>query len=106
MTPSPTRARLCRHAYRTNTGGNPLGLLQEALEMSLVVEPLEKKLRVEGVKTGRVTALDVAGQVRQAQQLGLLTEAEARQLLDYDERIMHLINVDDFAPHELAASGS
>jgi acyl-CoA dehydrogenase len=103
MTPSATRERLCRHAYRNPQGGNPLGLLQEALLMSLAVEPLEKKLRVEGIKTGRVTALDVPGQIAQAQALDLLTEAEAQTLLDYDRRIMHLINVDDFAPHELAA---
>jgi acyl-CoA dehydrogenase len=104
MTPSPTRERLCHDAYRTNHADNPLGLLQEALTLSLVVEPLEKKLRVEGVKTGRITALDVAGQISQARALGLLTEAEAAQLSDYDARIMNLINVDDFAPHELAAS--
>jgi acyl-CoA dehydrogenase len=103
MTPSATRERLCRHAYRNPQGGNPLGLLQEALLMALAVEPLEKLLRVEGIKTGRVTALDVPGQIAQAQAIGLLTEVEAQALLDYDRRIMHLINVDDFAPHELAA---
>ena len=45
--------------------GNPLGVLQEALELSLVAEPIESRLRVEGVKTGRVTALDVPGQIEQ-----------------------------------------
>jgi hypothetical protein len=43
------------------------------------------------------------GQIREGQQLGILTNEEAALLLDYDQRIMHIINVDDFAPHELPA---
>ena len=50
--------------------GNPLGLLQEALVLSMTAEPLEKRIRVEGVKTGRVTALDLPGQIEQAQASG------------------------------------
>jgi capsular polysaccharide export protein len=45
---------------------NPIGLLQEALVLSVGAEPLEKRLRVEGVKTGRITALDLPGQIEQA----------------------------------------
>jgi len=104
MTPSGTRERLCRDAYRNPQGGNPLGLLEEALRLSIEVEPLERRLRVEGVKTGRVTALDFPGQVAQARSLGLLTDTQAQQLIDYDQRIMHLINVDDFDPQELRAA--
>jgi acyl-CoA dehydrogenase len=104
MTPSATRERLCRDAYRSPRGGNPLGLLEEALRLSIEVEPLERKLRVEGVKTGRVTALDLPGQFAQARAIGLLTDAQAQQLIDYDQRIMHLINVDDFDPQELRAT--
>jgi hypothetical protein len=43
-------------------------------------EPLEKRLRVEGVKTGRITALDLPGQVEQALAIGLLNASEARLL--------------------------
>jgi hypothetical protein len=68
-----------------------------------MAEPLEKRIRVEGVKTGRVTALDLTGQIAQALHLGILTEAEAAVLRDYDAKVSHLINVDDFAPHELTA---
>ena len=104
MTPSGTRERLCRNAYRSSQGENPLGLLQEALQMAILVEPLEKKLRVDGIKTGRITALDTAGQIAQAREIGLLDEAQSELLIDYDRRIMNLINVDDFAPHELGAN--
>jgi len=68
-----------------------------------MAESLEKRIRVEGVKTGRVTALDIAGQITQALHLGILTEAEADVLRDYEAKVSNLIDVDDFAPHELAA---
>src|ERR1700733_1345203 len=103
MNPTEARERLSRHIYKTHEANNPLGLLQEALILSTMAEPLEKRIRVEGVKTGRVTALDLTGQIAQALHLGILTEAEAAVLRDYDAKVSHLINVDDFAPHELAA---
>ncbi len=106
MEPSPTRDRLCRHAFRTNVAGNPLAQLHEALQMAVIVEPLDRRLRVEGVKTGRIKALDVPGQIQEGRRLGILTEEEAALLLDYDRRIMHIINVDDFAAAELPAGGA
>ena len=61
LNPTEVRDRLCRFVYRTLEPGNPLGLLQEALVMSQTAEPIEKRIRVDGVKTGKVTALDVPG---------------------------------------------
>jgi acyl-CoA dehydrogenase len=84
MMPSATRDRLGQGIYRTVEPSNPLGLLQEALELSLAAEPLEKRLRVEGVKTGRITALDLPTQIDQALAIGLLTATEANLLRDYD----------------------
>jgi acyl-CoA dehydrogenase len=103
MNPTAARERLTQHIYKTPQAHNPLGLLQEALILSTMAESLEKRIRVEGVKTGRVTALDLAGQITQALHLGILTEAEAAALRDYDAKVSNLIDVDDFAPHELAA---
>jgi acyl-CoA dehydrogenase len=103
MEPGAARDRLCRHAFRSNVAGNPLGLIQEALLLAERVEPLERKLRVEGVKTGRIKALDMPGQITEGQALQILTKDEAALLLDYDQKIMQIINVDDFAPSELPA---
>jgi len=103
MNPTASRERMSRHIYKTQVSNNPLGMLQEALILSTMAEPLEKRIRVEGVKTGRVTALDLPGQISQAQGLGILSEAEAVMLRDYDAKVSHLINVDDFAPEELGA---
>ena len=105
MNPTAARERLTRHIYKTQASNNPLGLLQEALCLATMAESLEKRVRIEGVKTGRVTALDLPGRISQALHLGILSEAEAAVLRDYDAKVSELIHVDDFAPHELAAGG-
>jgi acyl-CoA dehydrogenase len=103
MMPSESRDRLCAGIYRTVEPGNPVGLLQEALVLSMSAEPLEKRVRIEGVKTGRITALDLPGQVEQAQSLGIITPDEAALLREYDRKVMDLVNVDDFSSEELMA---
>jgi acyl-CoA dehydrogenase len=67
------------------------------------LEPLEKRIRVEGVNTGRVTALDFPGRIQQALAAAIISETEAAALREYDRKVMDLINVDDFEPQELAA---
>jgi acyl-CoA dehydrogenase len=106
MNPGEARERLCHFVYRTLEPGNHLGLVQQALELAIAAEPLEKRLRVEGVKTGRVKALDLPGQIREALAAGIITEAEAAQLREYDRKVMEIIHVDDFESHELAAGGA
>jgi acyl-CoA dehydrogenase len=101
MNPTATRDRLSAHIYKTPAADNPLGLLQQALILAATAEPLEKRMRVDGVKTGRITALDLPGQIDQALTLGIINASEAQMLRDYDARILNIINVDDFAPHEL-----
>ena len=106
MNPGEARERLCLYAYRTLEPTNHLGLVQQALELAIAAEPLEKKIRVEGVKTGLIRALDLPGQVREALAAGIITEAEAAQLREYDRKVMEIINVDDFDARELVAGRS
>jgi acyl-CoA dehydrogenase len=101
MNPTATRERLSAYIYKTQESRNPLGQLQEALILSTMAEPLEKRIRVDGVKTGRVTALDLPGQILEALSLGIISAAEADVLRSYDAKVLDIINVDDFAPHEL-----
>jgi acyl-CoA dehydrogenase len=101
--PTEARERLCQYIYWTLEPANPLGLLQEALLLAVQLEPLEKRIRVEGVNTGKVTALDLPGRIQQALAVGILSETEAAALRDYDRKVMDLIHVDDFEPHELGA---
>ncbi|HSY09124.1 MAG TPA: acyl-CoA dehydrogenase [Steroidobacteraceae bacterium] len=102
MNPTEAREELCRFIYKTVEPNNPLGLLQEALCLAPLCESIEKRIRVEGVKTGRVGALDVPGQIQQALAAGIISETEAAALRDYDAKVMDIVNVDDFAPQELA----
>jgi acyl-CoA dehydrogenase len=101
--PTEARERLGQFTYRTLEPSNPLGLLQEALLLAVQLEPLEKRIRVEGVKSGKVTALDLPGRIQQALAAGIISETDAAALRDYDRKVMDIINVDDFDPQELGA---
>src|SRR5579863_2105477 len=98
-----SRTRSCSGIYLTLEPNNPLGLLDEAMLLAEQLEPLLKRIRVEGVKTGKVSALDLPGQIQQALTAGIVSETEAAALREYDRKTMDLINVDDFASEELAA---
>jgi acyl-CoA dehydrogenase len=106
LSPGEVRDRLCYPVYRKVAPDNPLGLLQEVLEMAERAEDLEKRIRVEGVKTGRIRSLDLPGMIAEAQALGIVTGADAAWLAEYDRKVMDLVNVDDFAPHELGTQGA
>jgi acyl-CoA dehydrogenase len=106
MSPTEAREELCRFIYKTVEPNNPLGLLQEALQLAPLCESIQKRIRVEGVKSGRIGALDPPGQIREALALGIISETEAAALQHYDAKVMDIINVDDFAPHELAAGAA
>jgi acyl-CoA dehydrogenase len=101
--PTEARERLCAGIYLTLEPTNHLGLVQEAMLLTVAAEPLLKRIRVEGEKTGRVRALDLPGQIREAEAAGILRAEEAAQLREYDRKVMDIIHVDDFDTAELAA---
>src|SRR5277367_1236113 len=96
MNPTTARERMSQYIYKTRANPNHLGRLQDALILSAEIEPLQKRLRVEGVKTGRITALDLPGQISQGLELKLISDEEAATLRAYDAKVMDITNVDDF----------
>jgi acyl-CoA dehydrogenase len=106
LSDSETRRRLSRFLYLAPTPDNPLAALQQALQMADAAEPLEKKLRIEGQKTGRLRTLDLADQIEEGHALGILSDDEAGLLREYDRRIMQIINVDDFDGRALAGAAT
>ncbi len=98
--PTEARERLCAGIYTARVPGNALGLLQVALESAEQARPLEEKLHA-AVRAKVIDANGVLAQIDAAEEAGVLTIDEARQLRDLDEQIMALINVDDFDPSEL-----
>jgi acyl-CoA dehydrogenase len=101
QTAGEPRDRLTAGVYREQRPGNALGALQQVLELAPAAELIEKKLRVEGIRTGRVGAFDLPGQIEQGRALGILTAVEADTLRRYDELVMDIVNVDEFEPDEL-----
>lgn len=100
--PTEARERLCAGIYSTAEPGNPLGLLQEALEAAEAATPAENKVR-DARHAGVITAENQIELIEQAQEAGVLTADEAAQLKALDEQIMALIDVDDFTSEELKA---
>jgi acyl-CoA dehydrogenase len=103
--PTEARERLCAGIYKTREPGNPLGLLQAALETTEELSPLTDKLR-GAVRAGVVKTDDPVARIDEAREAGVLTASEAKQLHDLDRQVMALINVDDFDGAELASGAA
>jgi acyl-CoA dehydrogenase len=99
-TTGEARERLSEQAYTTLEPGNPLGLLQEALELSEIVAPLERRLR-QALKEGLINSEYLGDQIGEAEHAGVVTKREAGELRNYHEKVASLLAVDDFAPGDL-----
>jgi acyl-CoA dehydrogenase len=105
INPTATRERLARGAYLTREAGNPIGLLQEALELAEEVKPLERKV-FDARRAGRIDASDTPGQIDEAERKGIISSAEAARIRDFDAKVMALVAVDDFDPADLRRHGA
>ncbi len=99
-TPGEARERLCQTAYTTLEPGNPLGLLQEALELSTEFAPVERRLR-QARKEGLLSSDYLGEQIDEAEKAQVISKAEARNMRSYHEKVFALLAVDDFDPSEL-----
>jgi len=95
------RERLSQQAYTTLEPGNPLGLLQEAMELAEKFAPVEKRLR-QAQREGLIRSDYLGEQIEQALRAGVIGDQEAAELRDYHGKVRSLVAVDDFAPEELA----
>ena len=100
-TPGESRERLSEFAYTTPEPGNPLGLLQEALELSKEMEPIERRLR-QAFREGLLKSDYLGLQIEEAEKGQIISKAEARSLRNYHDKVLALLDVDDFSPDELA----
>jgi acyl-CoA dehydrogenase len=104
QTPCEARTRLGSHLYLTQEPNNQLGLLEKALTDILAAEPLFDKVvhaankRLPFYRLGEVADLGL--------ELGVLSQAEAEKLRIAEAGRLHVINVDDFDPIDLAADKS
>jgi acyl-CoA dehydrogenase len=100
INPTDARERICDGIFKARQPNNPLGLLQEALELAEQVKPLERKV-FDARRAGQIGSDDTPGQIEEAQAKGILTAEEADQVRSFDAKVMALIAVDDFDPAEL-----
>ena len=103
--PTEARSRLCEGIYAASEPANPMGQLQAALEMADEVKPLESKLR-EARKSGQISGGTFSARIAEAREAGILSAAEATELQAFDEAVMALLAVDEFAPGELGPNAS
>lgn len=103
--PGEARERLSQQAYTTLEPGNPLGLLQEALELSEHMAPVERKLR-QSQKEGLIRSAYLGHQIDEAEIAEIITTSEAAEMRGYHKKVMNLLAVDDFAPDEIGRVGA
>jgi acyl-CoA dehydrogenase len=100
-TPGESRDRLSQLAYTTLEPSNPLGLLQEALELATLYEPIERRLR-QARKEGLLLSDYLGDQIEEAEKAQVISKAEARNMRTYHEKVLSLLSVDDFATDDLS----
>ena len=95
LKPSPTHARLAADLQRAAGGGqgddDPLALLTRAFAVVDAVQPIRDRLRQSGVRDWR-----------EAHRHGAITATQAAQLEEAEAIVSRVLQVDDFAPEELA----
>ncbi|KWU18828.1 acyl-CoA dehydrogenase [Achromobacter xylosoxidans] len=95
LKPSPTHARLAADLQRSAGGGqgddDPLALLTRAFALVDAVQPIRDRLRQSGVRDWR-----------EAHRHGAITATQAAQLEEAEAIVSRVLQVDDFAPEELA----
>ena len=99
------RERLSRQAYTAIEPGNPLGQLQEALELAEKFSPMERRLR-QAQKEGLIQSDYLGDQIAEAGRAGVIGKAEAAELHEYHAKVAALLAVDDFASEELCRTGA
>ncbi|MGB5324872.1 MAG: acyl-CoA dehydrogenase, partial [Pseudomonadales bacterium] len=97
---SLTRQELTSGVFAEPLDTNPLGVVNDVFLESFAVEKLYRKLG-GAVKAGTIAKLSGTALIEAGKAGGVLSDTEYRQLLDFDVRLMNVINVDDFDPGEI-----
>jgi len=103
--PNEARGRLVEWVYLKPTPNNTVGRMNALLPEVIAAEPVERKFQ-KAQKAGQFKAHDYDGQLDEARQAGVLTEAEHALLKRVREGVFEFISVDDFDPAELRAAAT
>lgn len=94
-----SRERLSETAYTSKGQNNPLGLLQEALELSEETILIEAKLQ-QAKRDGIIMSNYLGHQIEQAELHGILKSDEIKKMTDLYHKVSEILSVDDFDPNE------
>jgi len=97
---SGARQRLTDGVYAEIADNNPLAVVNQVFLDSLDIAPLHLKLR-SAIKEGLLPKLAGLALIEEALSEELISQGEADQLIEFDKRVMGVINVDDFDESEL-----
>ncbi len=90
-----TRNMLIDGVYLTPNENNPIGKMNEILALAEDMEPLLQKLKA-AVKSKQVPNLLSIALIDAAEQAEIVNKEEASRLREFDNKVMSVINVDDF----------
>ncbi|MED5423295.1 MAG: acyl-CoA dehydrogenase domain-containing protein, partial [Pseudomonadota bacterium] len=86
---------LTEEVYFPKESGGPIADLKKAFEGTLAAQDLEKKLNEADRQSGLKQNEQFADRVANAVTLGVLTQDEAKELLEVYEARMRVVNVDE-----------
>ncbi len=102
--PSEARSRLVTDLYMTEEEGNQVGMQEKALRDLIAVEPIFARICKEKGEKLPFIFLDIVAEEALANNIISAEEAELMRTAEIGR--LRTINVDDFAPEELAADKS
>ena len=100
LQPGAFRDRLTRDIYTSEGTDDATGLLEATLEKVVACEEAEKKLE-RAIRKGEVKRFHDRDWIKDAEQKGVLTPEEARDLAALRDMVARVIAVDDFSASEL-----
>ncbi|MEO0442436.1 MAG: acyl-CoA dehydrogenase [Pseudomonadota bacterium] len=98
-----TRRRHLASVFVDDLSTNPLGQVDKAFKLNIELRPLFDKIKA-AIKGGVIPKALGAEQIKLAAEAQVLSKAEAKKLLAYDQALMEVIHVDHFDEKELVRS--
>lgn len=103
--PGPQRERHTTGLFVSDDPGDPLGRLERAMRLCTNAEPLERRIK-EALRTGTLQKARPDVLVRKATEAGVLSPAEAAQIVAAEEARNEAIAVDSFSLAEYLKSAA
>ncbi|MDH4558622.1 acyl-CoA dehydrogenase [Pseudomonas sp. BN417] len=99
----PALEELLAGCHRPQSANDPVGALQQAIELSIASQAAQKKLQ-QALKSGQLRPAPGESAIAAALAAGLIEDSEAQQLQATEAARRRVIDVDDFAKEDFELS--